>query len=306
MKFTPYVRACAFAAAGAAVSAGAAFAQLDRAVQIAQEATDQGVQNQEQVEQLDDARTDAAREYRAVLQQLESQRLFVDQQRVFLRSYQNEIESLNEQLSRVGSVEVELLPMMREMVVNLENFVRLDLPFQIDERLDRIERLKEDLDDAELTQAERYRVILNAYEIEASYGRGIDAYEGQIEEGSAETVDFLRVGRLMLIYREKDGATYGYWDRESGSWQPLSGDYGLELQSAYRIASEAAAPEILLLPIPGPEMGQVEEATFVAPPPPAPRAAAPVPPPPPADAPAEGEAAPAEGEEAPAEAGAEE
>jgi hypothetical protein len=177
-------------------------------------------------------------------------------------------------------VEVELLPMMREMVVNLENFVQLDLPFQLNARLDRIERLKRDLDDAELTQAERYRVILNAYEIEAAYGRGIDAYEGQLVEGSDTTVDFLRVGRLMLIYREKDGETYGYWDRASGSWQPLRGDYGLELQRAYRIASDAAAPQILTLPLPGPEAGQVEAGLFPPPLASVPRSTGALPPPP--------------------------
>ncbi len=286
MKFTPYVRACALAAAGAAVSAGAAHVQLDRAVQVAQQATEQGIQNQTQVEQLDDQRVDLAREYRAILQQIESQRLFVDQQRVFLRSQQNEIESLNEQIGRVDNVKVELLPMMRQMVVNLRNFIDLDLPFQLSERIERVERLEETLNDAEITEAERYRVILNAYEIEMAYGRGIDAYEGPLEEGGADTVDFLRLGRMMLIYRTKDGNDFGYWDRESGSWQPLQGDYNLELQKAFRIANDAAAPELLLSPVPGPVMGTMEEAEFVpaaAPPRPAsapPAAPADVAPPP--------------------------
>jgi len=227
-----------------------------------------------------------AREYRAILQQIESQRLFVDQQRVFLRSQQNEIESLNEQIGRVDNVKVELLPMMRQMVVNLRNFIDLDLPFQLSERIERVERLEETLNDAEITEAERYRVILNAYEIEMAYGRGIDAYEGPLEEGGADTVDFLRLGRMMLIYRTKDGNDFGYWDRESGSWQPLQGDYNLELQKAFRIANDAAAPELLLSPVPGPVMGTMEEAEFVpaaAPPRPAsapPAAPADVAPPP--------------------------
>jgi len=264
-KLTLFLRAGLIGALAAMSAAGAAQAQLERAVQVAQETTQQGQASQERVEQLDDARGDLARQYRAVLQQIESQRLFVEQQRVFLRSQQNEIESLQAQIGRVESVKVELLPMMREMVDNLANFVELDLPFLLAERQDRIARLYDTLDDAEITVAERYRVILNAYEIEASYGRGIDAYEGPLTEGGEDVVDFLRIGRLMLIYSRKDSEEFGYWDREAGEWRELRGDYGLELRKAFRIARNAAAPEILLAPMPGPSQSEASEAAFETP-----------------------------------------
>src|SRR5690606_1135349 len=93
---------------------------------------------------------DMALAYRAVLQQMESQRLYLEQQRVFLRSQQNEIQSLQSQIDRVGNVGVDLIPMMREMVANLENFIQLDLPFDMQTRQDRIARLHADLDDHEL------------------------------------------------------------------------------------------------------------------------------------------------------------
>lgn len=301
-KLSLLLRAGAVGAVVASAAAGAASAQLDRAVEVAQQSTTQGQQNQDQVEQLDDQRTDMARQYRALLQQIESQRLFVEQQRVFLNSQQNEIESLQDQLNRVEGVTVELLPMMREMVVNLENFVQLDLPFQMNERMDRIQRLYDVLQDPSISEAERYRVILNAYEIEASYGRGIAAYEGSLTEGGDEVVDFLRIGRLMLIYATKDGEGYGYWDRESESWQELPGDYGLELNKAFRIANNAAAPDLLLAPVPGPTQSQASEAAFEPPTVPQEEVEERAPEPVPSQAgqpaaPAEGEAA-AEGEEA--------
>ncbi len=307
-KLSLLLRASVAGAVAAAAAAGAASAQLDRAVQVAQQSTTQGQQNQEQVEQLDDQRTDMARQYRALLQQIESQRLFVEQQRVFLNSQQNEIESLQNQLGRVEGVTVELLPMMREMVVNLENFVQLDLPFLMNERIDRIQRLYDALQDPSISEAERYRVILNAYEIEASYGRGIAAYEGPLTEGGENVVDFLRIGRLMLIYATKDGEEYGYWDRESESWQPLPGDYGLELNKAFRIARNAAAPDLLLAPVPGPSQSQASEAAFEPPTVPQEEVEERAPEPVPSEvgqpaAPAEGEAA-AEGESAEGEAAA--
>lgn len=290
-KLSLLLRAGAAGAVVASAAAGAASAQLDQAVQIAQQSTNQGQQSQEQVEQLDDQRADMSRQYRALLQQIESQRLFVEQQRVFLNSQQNEIESLQDQLGRVEGVTVELLPMMREMVVNLDNFVQLDLPFMMNERLDRIQRLYDVLQDPSISEAERYRVILNAYEIEASYGRGIAAYEGPLEEGGNNVVDFLRIGRLMLIYATKDGEEYGYWDTESESWQELPGDYGLELSKAFRIANNAAAPDLLLAPVPGPTESEASEAAFEPPIVEAPEPTAP--PAGPADAPPAGAPEPA-------------
>ena len=283
-KLSFLLRAGLVGAVAGMAAGGAANAQLERAVQVAQQSTEAGQQSQDRVEQLDDSRTDLAREYRAVLQQIESQRLFVDQQRVFLRSQQNEIESLQSQIGRVENVKVELLPMMREMVDNLANFVELDLPFNMVERQERIQRLYDNLDDADVSVAERYRVILNAYEIEASYGRGINAYEGPLTEGGEDVVDFLRIGRLMLIYSRKDADQYGYWDRESGSWQPLPGDYGLELSKAFRIARNAAAPEILLAPVPGPVQGEYQAAAPLPP-----QSSAPAPSAPPANPADEGD-----------------
>jgi len=260
-KFSSILRAGLLAALGAVTAAGAAHAQLDQAVQVSTQSTQEGQQSQDRVEQLDDQRGDLAREYRAVLQQIESQQLFIQQQEVFLRSQQNEIESLEAQIGRVESVKVELLPMMREMVEALDDFVQLDLPFDRGDRMERIDGLYEILDDAEVSVAERYRVIVNAYEIEASYGRGIDASEGPLEGADNEVVDFLRIGRLMLIYKRKDSDEYGYWDRESGSWKPLQGDYSLELSKAFRIARNAAAPEILLTPVPGPSDATMQTAS---------------------------------------------
>lgn len=291
-KLSFLLRAGLVGAVAGMAAGGAANAQLERAVQVAQQSTEAGQQSQDRVEQLDDSRSDMARQYRAVLQQMESQKLFVDQQRVFLNSQQNEIQSLQAQINRVDSVKVELLPMMREMVDNLANFVDLDLPFNMIERKERVQRLYDTLDDADVSVAERYRVILNAYDIEASYGRGINAYEGPLAEGGDDVVDFLRVGRLMLIYSRKDNDEYGYWDRESDSWQPLPGDYGLQLSKAFRIARNAAAPEILLAPLPGPSQAEYKAAANL---PPAPSSA---PPPAPEQPAADAEGADADAENA--------
>ena len=66
---------------------------------------------------------------------------------------------------------------------------------------------------ADITISEKYRLILEAYQIELEYGRTLSAYEGRLGTGAdARTVEFAQLGRVSLMYRTLDGSETGYWD----------------------------------------------------------------------------------------------
>lgn len=253
------VRASLVATVAASAFGGAAVAQLDQTLNVARQNTQEGAQTQRRIDQLDDQRTDIELEYRALLEQIESQRLFVEQQQVFIRSQENEVESLQSQIDRVDNIETDLAPMMREMVQNLEQFVNLDLPFRLEGqngRLARIERLYELIDDPNVSPAERYRVILNAYDIEASYGRSLTAYDEEVlEDGVPVQVTVLQIGRVAMIRQYDDGRMT---IRHNGSteWETLSGSYEANVTRAIRIAQEVTTPSVFLAPLPGPTVAQ--------------------------------------------------
>jgi hypothetical protein len=257
------VRASLMAAVAASAIGGVASAQsaqLNRTLDEAQASTTAGAQTQSRIDQLDDQRTDIELEYRALLQQIESQRLFVEQQEVFIRSQENEVTSLNQQIERVDNIERDLAPMMREMVAQLEEFVNLDLPFNLegeDGRTARIERLYELVDDPNVSQAERYRVILNAYEIEASYGRSIVAQEETVLDGDSPViVDVLRIGRTAMIRRYRGSNRLTMLVPGASDWVDLPGSYLNNINRAFRIAEEVTTPSVFLVPLPGPTVAQ--------------------------------------------------
>ncbi len=232
--------------------AGIADAQLQTALSTGAQSTQDGASTQRQIDQIDDARTDAELEYRALLQQIESQRLYVAQQEVFIQSQQNELDSLQPQIDSVGNIQRDLIPMLREMVDNLRQFVELDLPFQHDDRLAEVDELYDLIDDPEVSAAEKYRVILNRYEIEGSYGRGLRTYSVNTTiDGNDVTQQVLQVGRAALI-RDTDGSLEMLY-RGASDWMPVPASHNNDVQRAFRIAREVTTPEVFTVPLPGSE-----------------------------------------------------
>lgn len=251
-----WVRTSLAAAIVAGAVGGAAQAQqLNTALNVAQQSTQEGSATQQQIDTIDDERSNAELEYRALLQQVESQRLYVAQQQVFIQSQENELDSLRLQIDSVGNIQRDIMPMLREMIENLENFIELDLPFQVDSRMDEITELYSIVDDPAISPAEKYRVILNAFEVEASYGRGIRTYEEVVEqdaEGNDVSVSYLQIGRVALIRQNTDDSLQ-LFHRGATDWADIPSSEFNNVQRAFRIAREVTTPEVFLVPLPGSE-----------------------------------------------------
>lgn len=248
--------------AGAAATAGAAHAQspLDQALQVARQSTQQGAQAQDQINDVAASADDLERQYLALQSQIEDQEVFVQQQEVFLQSQDVEISELQRQLERVDTLEATLTPMLLEMAVALEDFIASDLPFQTELRQSRLDNIQTLLGDATVSPAETYRVILNAYEIEASYGRSLRVYEDTVDvEGEPAQVKFLQIGRVALIRVFQSGSRQGdmqMMTKDNQEWRDLPGGYAGNVQRAIRIGEEVTTPEVFIAPLPGPQSAQ--------------------------------------------------
>jgi len=119
-----------------------------------------------------------------------------------------------------------------------------------------VQGLKDMMGRADVTISEKYRRILEAYQVELDYGRTVEAYEGELAgEGDPRTVQFLRVGRVTLLYQTLDGRETGYWDAERKGWVVAS-EYGASFQEGIAVARKSRAPEMLMLPVPVPKEAQ--------------------------------------------------
>ncbi|HLF12370.1 MAG TPA: DUF3450 domain-containing protein, partial [Gammaproteobacteria bacterium] len=147
----------------------------------------------------------------------------------------------------------EVQPLMQQMVDTLEQFVKLDVPFLLDERTRRVQNLKDIMARADVTISEKYRLILEAYQIELEYGRTLAAYAGRLGTGAdARTVEFVQLGRVSLMYQTLDGAETGYWDAQQKTWV-VDESYAEAVKEALRVAKQDGAPDLLTVPVPAPQ-----------------------------------------------------
>ena len=249
------IRITLAAGIAAVVAAGAAHAQLDQALQVARQSTEAGAQAQDQINNLADEADNMEREYLALQEQIESQRVYLEQQRVFLQSQENELTELQAQLDRVGNIERDLSPMLLSMFVVLQDFVEQDLPFQLEARRERLADIEEVLGDAGVSAAEQYRLLLNAYEVEAAYGRSLRAYTEEVSvDGAPQEANVLQIGRVALI-RDVNG-DLEMLTKNNPEWRPVPGGMAANVQRAFRIANEVTTPDVFVAPLPGPEQAR--------------------------------------------------
>ena len=89
---------------------------LDQAIdeQVATDAAAQ--QSQEQIDNLDDETRQLLNEYRAVLRQTQSLEAYNDQLDALVKSQQQELDSIDEQLANIETTQRDILPMMIKMI----------------------------------------------------------------------------------------------------------------------------------------------------------------------------------------------
>ena len=214
------------------------------------------VESQKVVDRLADERNSLAAEYRTVLRETEGLNAYNRQLERQLVLQREELAILDQSILNTTTVDRQILPLMLRMTGALEQFIALDLPFLLDERTERMRFVRDAIDRVDVSVAEKFRQVLEAYQIELEFGRTIEAYTGttQIEDQKLE-VDFLRVGRIGLYYQMLDGSQSGRWDATAKKWEELPARYRNPLREAIRVARKLIAPNLLTLPLPTPTGG---------------------------------------------------
>jgi len=209
------------------------------------------------VSNLSDERQDLLGQYRLVLQQIDRLIAYNDYVERLIVDQEAQITDIRKQLDQFALIERGIVPLMLDSIDTLDKFIDLDVPFLLEERKARVARLRTIMDLSDVTVSEKYRQIMDAYQIETTYGRDIEAYTGLLEiDGESRQVDFLRIGRTSLTYQTPDQEETGFWNKQTGQWEKLPNKYQNYVTQGLRVARKQVTPNILELPIEAPGEGR--------------------------------------------------
>ena len=249
----------AFATATALASFGpAAFATtLNDIYQVADQMNQAALRSQSKIDALTEETRKLLNEYKTVLKEIEGLRVYNRQLEKQISNQESEMTQLSTSIDEVTVIERQITPLMLRMIDGLEQFVSLDMPFLLKERSDRIDRLREMMDRADVAVSEKFSQVLRAYQIENEYGRTMETYGDTIDIGGTERkVDILKVGRVALVYQTPDGEETGMYNKNTSAFEPVGDEYQASVRQGIRMARQQATQDMFSIPVHGAEAAQ--------------------------------------------------
>jgi len=230
-----------------------------------------------------------AEQYSQLLEQISNLKMSLAQKEAFLAHQEAEIASLKTQIAGTSDLKAGVQPMMDKMIAAIETEMSADVPFKQGERFERFNKAAGIVSDAAALPAEKMRQALSLYSVEVGYGQTMEAYGGAhpISENAGKRMaacrddaksavcgldkkqleevdrgapldelttrivdgDYLRYGRVALVFMTYDAADSYRYDPVSKAWEKLSIAKTLEVRRAIRIAKGQAAPGVVTAPV---------------------------------------------------------
>lgn len=238
-----------FAAVG--ISAAVHAATIQELTDAGEARSDAAAADQQRVEQIASQIDQLVADYQTEAKVVDGLIVYNDLLQRQVDNQVAEMDALSTSIDNVALIERQIIPLMTRMLDALDEFIALDTPFLVSERNERMGRLRGMMERSDVTAAEKFRRVLEAYSIEMDYGRTIEAYKGSLEiDGRTQEVDFLRIGRVSLTYQTVGGNATGGWDSNAGAWVELPPEtYKTQVAQGLKIARKQVAPDLIVIPV---------------------------------------------------------
>ncbi len=252
-RLTSGARISVLIAAVTALAAPAVAQNVDSVLRAERDRLQQQVQSQTRIERIVSQTRSITDEFRAVNKEIDGLKIYNQLLEAQVTRQEQKIAEIESSMDRATMINRQVLPLITRMTTALEESISLDIPFLMDERTDRLETLKSLLDDPGVSTAEKFRKTMEAYQIEIDYGRTIESYTDLVDIGGDQfEVDFLRIGRVALLFQNADGSMTGWYNPETKQFE-INNDFRVGVEQGLAVATKQIAPELIMIPVTGPE-----------------------------------------------------
>ena len=246
--------ASAFVAVAATMVTGGVFAQtVDDVLRADQRRLNLAQQSQERINTIVEGTRSLEDQYRAINKEIDGLKVYNRLMEAQVQGQSATLEDISLSMDRVDVINRQIFPLMERMIDGLEQSVALDVPFLMTERTERIDALKEIMERSDVTVAEKFRKVMEAYQIENDYGNSTEFYtESLTIDGATRSFNMLRIGRIGLYFQSDDTKITGRWNNEARQWE-VDNSARNEVRKGLRMARQLIAPELVIVPVSAPE-----------------------------------------------------
>jgi len=233
------------------VASGNVLAQsVDQILQAEDRRLNLAQQSQERVNKIVEGTRSLTDQYRSINKETDGLKVYNRLMSAQTNGQGAVLDDISLSMEQVDVINRQIFPLMERMIDGLEQSVKLDVPFLMAERNNRMDTLKNMMERSDVSVAEKFRKVMEAYQIENDYGSSSEWYTETITiDGSPREFNILRIGRIGLYFQSDDTRITGRWDHQAREW--VVDDSGRnEVRKGLRMAKQLVAPELILIPLP--------------------------------------------------------
>jgi hypothetical protein len=246
--------AAAFVAVSALTISGGVFAQtVDQVLQADQRRLNLAQQSQERINNIVEGTRSLEDQYRAINKEIDGLKVYNRLMSAQVEGQAATLEDIALSMDQVDVINRQIFPLMMKMIDGLEQSISLDIPFLMEERSKRVDDLKIIMERSDITVAEKFRKVMEAYQIENDYGTSSEFYtESLTIDGATRSFNMLRIGRVGLYFQSDDTKITGRWNNDARAWE-IDNSARNEVRKGLRMARQLIAPELINIPVPAAE-----------------------------------------------------
>jgi len=240
----------AFFAATVIAISGSVFAQsVDQVLQADQHRLNLAQQSQERINTVVESTRSLEDQYRAINKEIDGLKVYNRLMTAQVEGQLSDLEDIGLSMDQVDVINRQIFPLMERMIDGLDQSVKIDVPFLMDERTKRINDLKEIMSRSDVSVAEKFRKVMEAFQIENDYGSTIEDYKQSLTiDGATRAFNMLRVGRVGLYFQSDDTKLTGRWNNSTRAWE-IDNSARNEVRKGLRVARQLIAPELIIVPV---------------------------------------------------------
>ena len=244
----------AFFATTVIALSGSVFAQsVDQILQADQRRLNLAQQSQERINTIVEGTRSLEDQYRAINKEIDGLKVYNRLMKAQVEGQTAVLEDIGLSMDQVDVINRQIFPLMERMIDGIDQSVKVDVPFLMDERTKRVATLKDIMSRSDVSVAEKFRKVMEAYQIEMDYGSTIEDYKQSLTIGGAtRAFNMLRIGRVGLYFQSDDTKVTGRWDNSAREWVEDNSARN-EVRKGLRVARQLVAPELINVPVPAAE-----------------------------------------------------